>query len=229
MQLDCHKIRRLSDYLCSYLTVFVLSILLLLPLSSMSDILHLELGAANYSASYSNSSKIFSVLEKTLQNMTEKYGNKGTIFINDIDSEGLKLAVVFAESWVAERGYSIKIVPIPGDYTQIDLPHVKTLHLTNPTWNQLPNQKYPEERKATAESLEKIAALSETGLIITTYFQKEMEYLDKVISPASTLKNTRKNGYHYYFPGRVAFGLGTKVFILKSKGVSCKAVFKKLE
>ncbi|MEK7070214.1 MAG: hypothetical protein AAB966_00230 [Patescibacteria group bacterium] len=195
----------------------------------MSDVLHLELGAANHTSVYNNKDSPirFSVLDKTLQDITETYGSKGTIFLNDVDPDGLKLAVLFAKSWVTDRGYSrIKIIPILGDYTKVDLPNVKSLHLTNPFWTQLPNKKYPEKIKSTTESLERIAALSESGLVITTYFTNEMIHLKQFISPTSTLKNAKKNGYRYYFPGGQDPGYADpKVFVLKSKGISCRFLF----
>ena len=140
----------------------------------------------------------------------------------------MKLALSFADEWAAENSYSqIKFIPLLGDYTQIPLPKVKSLHLTNPTWMQLPNWDQYSQRKETAKILERISSLSETGLVITTYFLKEMDFLKEEISSEFKLTNTRKNGYRYYFADGSDPGYkNPKIFILKSKEQqSCTSVF----
>ena len=213
-----------------YLIKITFAVLVLLPLASMADLLHIELGAANYD-SYSShkedSPKRFEVLKKTLEDLVTQYGKKGTIYLNDIIPEGLELAMNFAKSWAQAQGYAeIKFIPLLGDYMQMELPKVKSLHLTNPTWLQLPNQTYPQDRKKLTRVLEKVASSSESGLVITTYFLNEMRYLNQNLSSSYQFIQTQKKGYQYFYSSGEDPGYGKPdVFIIKPKATSCPSFF----
>ncbi len=228
----CYEFKQLStNFWRQWVAIITFIALSFFSLDSRSDILHLELGAANYdvfTAHRKDAPIRFEVLRKTLQDLTEKYGSQGTIYLNDIVPEGLNLAMEFAKSWAAEKGYvGIKFIAILGDYMKVDLPKVKSLHLTNPTWMQLPNRSEPGRRKELAAALEEVASLSETGLKITTYFLSEMNYLNENISSNSALTNTKENGYRYYFSDGLDPGYeNPKIFVLSANKVSCGSLFK---
>jgi hypothetical protein len=142
----------------------------------LGKIRHLEIGAANYSAKGGNAKERFLILEKTAKNLIASYGAIGTIYLNDIDESGLEMAKTHLSAHLLNRGYSkIDVVAILGDYTEIDLPFIKTAHMKNPDYTQLPTG--PDKdinsttNKKVLSALDKIALKSETGLFITSEYE----------------------------------------------------------
>lgn len=160
----------------------LLSILLLsLPtLQARADILHLELGAANYSEKDGDNLRRFDVLGREFQKLVGLYGEQGTVYLNDIDESGLQKAVTYARQWFGDRHYQVEIVPLAGDYTKIQLPFVKSMTLNNPGYDQLPVPEFHTMReeskrihnRALVEKFETLSDHSETGLKITSYYNE---------------------------------------------------------
>ena len=65
-----------------------------------AEILHLELGVANYGPANGTSSNRFKVMDETLSDLVARYGSFGTIYLNDINPEGLNLSVEHANAWL---------------------------------------------------------------------------------------------------------------------------------
>lgn len=175
-----------------------------------SEISHLELGAANYYADSGDHPDRFKILELTVQDLIAKYGESGTIYLNDIIPEGLMLACGHLREWLELHRYSkIQVIPLVGNYFEIDLPIVKTAHLSNPDFDQLPvfdRFSVIDAAKLNARMtrrLEEISDLSETGLTITTYMHHHRENpiakLSRQLSHDFLMLQTRSNGYPYFF------------------------------
>lgn len=137
-----------------------------------SAINHLELGAANYAASFGDSEHRFDFLKQTVTEIIARDGKKGIIYLNDIEPTGLKLAQKALRAWFKENGYhQIKIVTLLGDYNTVELPKVHSAHLGNPGTNQLPALEYQSRmNKRIVNGLKRLALVSETGLSITSYY-----------------------------------------------------------
>lgn len=189
----------------SSMIFFVLFYLFYFPCSASAEILHLELGVANYGPKGHQTVDRFKVLDETLADLVAQYGKSGTIYLNDIDGGGLELAVSHAKDWLSERGLQdISIKPLPGDYTKIPLPSVKSAHLSNPGQMQVPMAKRPEhENEAIVFHLERIASHSESGLRISSYYRHplpdHMGLLGK-LARSSVFLETGQDGYAYRDP-----------------------------
>ena len=145
---------------------------------AQAQILHLELGAANYSSEYGQAEERFAVLEYRMEKLIARYGASGTIYLNDVNGEGLQEAVAHSQQWLSDHGYNeIKVIPIEGNYERRaifeDLPKVTTATLANPQHEQLPSGTSPVSigfnRRVTLGLLH-LAAQSATGLEIHTHF-----------------------------------------------------------
>jgi len=154
-----------------------------------AELLHLELGVANNDEALlsENGPGRFRYLEWSIQKRINLFGSKGTIYLNDEHTEGLSLAVIHLRQWLATKKYSdVKVVELPGDYTGIPLPIVKSANLGNPGTLQIPSDsryfQTPEERIKIIQDLIRISAVSETGLTITTSMKEHMETFQRLIS-----------------------------------------------
>lgn len=171
-----------------------------------AEILHTEFGVANYNSyRYGNSERRFTVLAKTMSRLVEQFGPTGTIYLNDIDPVGLAEAFMFAKRWVSEHGVQIKLVALPGDYARIALPFVKTAHLTNPESDQLGDPFVDiEVSQDRVRVLENLAATSQSGLKITTYFnsgpQNCISVTRQLLSPKSIMTELAEKPLEYFFP-----------------------------
>ena len=186
--------------------VFVITVqVLFYGLSAGAQISHLELGAANYGSEYGTSEKQFLVLEQTFKDLIKKFGPTGVIYLNDLSDTDLKVVHEWTLKWLTDNNYlGIKIVDLPGNYNEVDVPMVKTAHLTNPELIQLVGKwNYAlDEKSQLVSKLEKIAEHSETGLAITTYFySKENPGIWDIprFLKNSLLMPTGKKGYYYYY------------------------------
>lgn len=195
----------------------ILSVFIWVASAAEAQILHLELGAANYEADAGDHPTRFLVLEQTVTDLIQKYGNSGTIYLSDAHEDGLELAGKHLEKWLQTQGQSqIKVILLPGNYLDMELPHVKTTHLTNPDADQLPTHDIQEINDYIIKNLQKIAENSETGLLITTYFtEKPFDHiwtLPDFLGEGYELKEVKSSGYIYHFP------TGQTLDDLKSEG-----------
>ncbi len=165
-------------------------------------ILHLEIGAANYEAKKGNAKERFWVLDHELEKLVAEYGPRGKVYLNDIQTDGLKLAVAHAKKWLKQRGYTeITVLELPGDYTKIKVPFVKSASMNHPGWEQLAD---PLQQTKIVQSLRRLARYSETGLKINTYFydakNPAMQTLIKSLPRTIQLEDTKTFGHEYHKP-----------------------------
>jgi hypothetical protein len=206
-------------------------IFLLIPLIAEGEILHLEIGAANYSASDGNSPYRFRILDDTLEKLIAEYGEKGTIYLNDIDESGLALAASHLNDWLRARNYTdIQILQVKGDFLKVEFSKVKTAHMKNPDYRQLPfgESEDPDSaiNKKLFQRLEDISELSETGLVITTDYDWFMDRNWKLTR--SYLLRTGRTGFGYYpsnFEPGNSFMVGPREYLIRSKTLACSQMF----
>jgi hypothetical protein len=169
--------------------------------AARADVLHLELGAANYGAAMGNGTHRFAVLDQTLEELVRTHGTSGTVYLCDKSVSGLELATTHARGWLTARGLGgISVVPLQGDYNLMPLPKVKTAHLTNPGGDQLPSERWPAEiNREILRGLERIMSISETGLRISSYMHPQMEFLGRELPPG-VLVDTKRPGPEYWHP-----------------------------
>ncbi len=179
----------------------LLALLFLFSLSANAKILHLELGAGNYGGTDGSPEVRFEILRLTAQDLIRKYGTEGTIYLNDYFPESAEAATQYLRGWLKEQGHTkIEVISLPGDYRQLDLPQVTTLHLANPGMGQLPSihGNASDNAKISAE-LTALATHSRTGLKITSYFEESMITLASMTGKAQVVP-TGKNGFRYNTP-----------------------------
>lgn len=142
---------------------------------SLGDVNHLELGAANYGADAGNHILRYDFLKRTIQDVINRDGPRGVIYLNDIVEDGLELAQNTLVEWLRQKGYSnIRVTSILGDYNEIDIPYVHSAHLGNPGHDQLPNKSGNESsNRRIIDGLKRLAIHSDTGLTITSFFHAE--------------------------------------------------------
>lgn len=184
--------------------LFFISLWWLAP-SAQGEISHLELGAANYEMAYGHHPKRFLVLELTAVDLIKTYGSEGVIYLNDFHEDSLEMAAEHLRSWLIQKGYqNIKVKTLPGDYHFIDIPYVKSAHLSNPDARQFPTCEHPEVNQLITDRLELIANRSESGLRITTDLTAGKEDcvadLKKNLSQRAEINLISESGYPYYFP-----------------------------
>jgi hypothetical protein len=186
------------------LNILLTIVLVFIGALGFGGLSHLELGVANYQPIPGANKNRYRVLEQTLADLIEEYGSAGTIYLNDIDYKGLEDAARHAKNWLLDSGYSeIKIISLPGDYTEINLPQVKTAHLKNPGYTQLGiGPKHGPFAAYIIQRLEKIARLSESGLMIVSYYyQTNAPYIyniPKYIQNSVFVETDRISPYYYY-------------------------------
>lgn len=193
-----------------------------------AQIMHLEIGAANYSADSGTSRERFLILEDTAEKLIEEFGPSGTIYLNDIDESGLDFAKAHLDSWLFEEGYTeINVEVIVGDYTKTDFPRVKTAHMKNPDYTQLPTGIDKNiaslENREVLDALERLALNSEGGLIITSEYNTIMSPENWPLSN-SNFKKTGKLGFAYYAANYVegdGFWEAPREYIIKPFKGSC--------
>lgn len=159
------------------------------------DILHLELGAANYHTpnQQAPTTKKFKVLELIALELVELYGPRGVIYLNDRNTQGLQAAESHLRAFLDARGYTEVTIQLrPGDFNKIELPRVKSMNLTNPGRSMLPSYGDPIfemlmemelemnpkieatlehlANNETVKNLTRLARKSQTGVAINTYF-----------------------------------------------------------
>lgn len=101
----------------------------------------------------------------------QQYGAKGIIYLNDIDSYGLELAVEHLRNWLIVNDYSeIQVIGLHGDYNSIELPKVNSAHLSNPDLLQLPRHTSERKNRDIVKRLVEIADGSESGLTIAASY-----------------------------------------------------------
>lgn len=204
-----------------------------------AQILHLELGAANYAAvdlSREEENRRFEALRLTVRQLASEYGATGTIYLNDKDETGLAFAANHLRAWLRDlRWNSIKVVTLPGNYNSIELPEVKTLSMNNPDRTQvlwqndrgvygsdpslvpLPGQTLTTTRDYNdeiARQLLRLAARSATGLRINTYYQEAMERLSERLVPGS-LEVLPEPAVRYYDAHGEAYGHEVKTMVYR--------------
>jgi hypothetical protein len=78
---------------------------------------------------------------------------------------------------------------LPGDYNLIPLPEVNTMNMTNPMIGQLPSESTCLEDcipdRDMAKAIARLAARSQTGLRINTYFRYEIAELKHHLPPGA--------------------------------------------
>jgi len=159
---------------------------LLLGLSNaFAQIRHLELGAANIGGKNRTHQTRFHAIETLLPKLIINYGEEGTIFLSDINHDGLLMAQRFAINWLVENDYpNIKVETILGNYDTTPLPRVTTARLS-----------HPGNKQFVASSLIRLADHSETGLEVITYFNKRMR---RLVEKSARIIDTGKPGELYY-------------------------------
>jgi hypothetical protein len=160
-----------------------------------AEINDIEFGVANYSLGYGNSEHRFDFLIQSVADLIKKDGDDGIIYLNDIEVDGLEFAYKTLSQWLKTNGYfNIKLIMLPGDYTKINLPLVRSAHLGNPSWMQLPSNSVYEYRSIEITAgLLRLAAHSETGLKITSYYN-EGRY-DHIHSLREFVKKSQKGEF----------------------------------
>lgn len=163
---------------------------------------HLELGAANYGATPPKTREKglqgpihedqYKVLYETVESFVSSRGSKGTVYLNDLDAPNVHFAATKLRAYLEARGLKrVQVVELPGDFTKIDLPKVQTAHLKNPEKGLF----YVDN---ISRSLQRIADVSESGLMIQTYFESQM--LEQLNPKEVRLSQRLGDGDAYLFP-----------------------------
>ncbi len=205
-----------------------------------SQILHLELGVANYSPSDDDDINAkFKILIDTVESLIDDYGAEGTIYINDYILDGLNEAAEYLKKYLNDRGeHKIEVITLFGDYNEIEFPFVRTAHLKNPGFRQLPNMDSDiTSNELKLNTLKKISEKSESGLQLTSYFYTEgwdvMSYIQSLLADSGDylLVDLNQEGLQYFFPNgdlvesrEPSLGSTTRVYELKRNTPICNAV-----
>lgn len=150
--------------------VFTLTIIIF-AFPARAQISHLELGAANVAEIAGNRPTKFAVLERTTEDLIQRYGAEGVIYLNDREASGLSEVSNFLRNWLLTHGYpNVRVVNLPGDFFKIEIPRVTTMHLSHPPPGILPSHVFSSKsNQAYVAKFLALAAKSETGLRITTF------------------------------------------------------------
>lgn len=174
-----------------FLILFLFSFFI--PINSKAEILHLELGAANH---WGNRPDRFLMLDAVLNDLVERHGTTGIIYLNDLEERksDLNQAARYVSKWLRERNIrDVKVVKIPRDIRFLEIPsELNSASLNNPTPEMLAN---PELK----EVFERIAYISKSGLRISSAYFEPMRSFGSTLS-FSRLIETGQRGYRYYWP-----------------------------
>jgi len=221
--LFCHLLLTPRPAFLLYVAAAFALIALTIPTLATAEISHLELGAANYSAEEGNDPKRFLTLERTTRKLIRMFGREGIIYLNDIDPSGLTLCAEHMRNWLQERGYeNVRIVELPGNYTQIELPKVKTALLNHPDTSQINRR-----------DLRRVAEFSETGLTVITghrdlYTHNNAGFNDHE-GIVDWIVDTKKRGDEYFYPDgnqdHGAVGYKHPVYRIFAESQMCNRLF----
>lgn len=158
------------------------------------DVNHLEIGAGHYSHPNETQPSRFHALENSLRTLKKHFGPHGKIYLNDLQPEGLALAMKFARQWLDENGRaSVELVSWPGDIFSIPLPEVRTAFLNHPDPKVLTSM----------PRLLKVADTSQSGLRIVSTFPETVLQMTAVPEIRNRFFDTGSEGFPYYdYQGR---------------------------
>ncbi|MDN3507077.1 MAG: hypothetical protein P0S96_07605 [Simkaniaceae bacterium] len=193
---------------------------------------HLELGAGNYGTRVHprDPAVQYAVLFWTLDQLVERYGEKGIFFVNDNQKESAEYASEKLTDYALEKGYSdISVFPLIADYTTENLtsfltPYGRTLfdtiHIKNPETNFYGRHRrenvQEQARMNTRQTLARLAKLSQSGLFLfildTPLFLPEREKVEFIDQNLFYNETDEWEAIDYYHPnggiiegGRVLF------------------------
>lgn len=164
---------------------------------------HIELGSGNYgknvhadsthTAIGQISDKQFNLLFITVDELIEKKGNKGMIYINDLEEGIVRYTIKKLQNYI-KNSYpdsEITLKPLVGDFFKIEMPIVNTIHLKNPEkW-------FFKDLIKNKDRLKYFADHSKEGLILATYFEKEFMQLMTKLEFGIRSKVLNNNYYPY--------------------------------
>lgn len=148
---------------------------------------HLELGAANYGLkgtfkldnldARGGHEKQFQPLYQTIDELINKQGPNGTIFLNDIDEKDCQYTCQRLRDYITKTypASAIQVKYIVKDYQLINIPHdlertqIESIHLKNPGNNQI------EDDLLSPDWMKKMLDYSKTGFTIVTHKSGTMQ------------------------------------------------------
>ena len=146
---------------------------------------HIELGAGNYGGNVNADETHITdkglgieqhkLLFMTADKLIQSKGKNGIIYINDLDEKIVDFTIEKLKNYLLENHPKSKIElrPLVGDFFEIDLPEVTSIHLKNPEcWF------FDEFFETKIDHLEYFASQSKEGLILTTFYKS---YLLKLL------------------------------------------------
>jgi len=189
-----------------------------------SEIRHLEIGAANYDASITSKSR-FEVLYYTVSKLIEKFGNKGIIYLNDIDLSGLELAKKELDLWLFQNGFEdIQVETINDDFSNISIPQINSAQMAYPESSMLSLMRY-------STTFAKLIDKANFGLKIIIFSQEPLVYEAKefkIALPFSEVIWSEKPFPRQYSSrsGQISNKLSYELLIRKREPSSCFDLFK---
>jgi hypothetical protein len=143
---------------------------------------HVELGAANYGenvhadSSHISNGKIgkdqHNILFHTIDELIKNKGKNGIVYINDLEKEMVTYTINKLKKYILQKYPVNEIVlkPLVGDFFEIDIPKVTSIHLKNPEDWFFKSLFGKDESKK--KRLEYFADHSKEGLTLVTYYTK---------------------------------------------------------
>lgn len=144
---------------------------------------HVELGAANYgphlTADASNPCKKMGanqhkLLFDTVDNLILQKGQNGLIYINDLEKRNVSFTIYKLKIYLMKKYPNNKIflMPLVGDFFEIDIPKVDSIHLKNPEDWFFFNLDDEDKKNRLAYFSER----AREGLTLVTYFKTHFLY-----------------------------------------------------
>jgi hypothetical protein len=136
---------------------------------------HLELGGANY-GKHNVSENQFQVLYRTIDELIQKYGMNGVIYLNDLIEEDCNYARENLCNYITQNypHAAIQVEVLAKDYFQINIPEdlkvnsLNSIHLKNPTSRQFDSSL---DQKWISNMLE----YAKDGFTLTTHLVSDMD------------------------------------------------------
>lgn len=194
-----------------------------LLLSSSMSWSHVELGAANYGTSLTAdtsypckkiSSKQHKILFDTVDNLILQKGKKGVIYINDLEKRNVSFTIHKLKRYLMEKypDNEITLIPLVGNFFEIAIPKVDSIHLKNPEDWFFFNLDDEDKKNRLAY----FADQAREGLTLITYFKTHFLYRLAQLGVGYQLMNDDYQPY-LHMDGEVIMECGNVVeFLIKS-------------